>query len=382
IAVTRGRDTVATGQPALLNVAAGRGHGGKQNGRKPVVLVWSPKKLEELARLEHPPGYDGIGALTFSADGSSPEADSPRPTRSPSITCPTSCPTATSLAPCAGSPSPEPTRASPAPPDAARKRRPGRCESYHQPPSKGGGPAPRFVRNSPGRRAWRRRRLAPGDPAGCRRCGGPQLYALACLRLRVKRSGGALRARLGAGRRSARPGTKVVVVCTDDASTLFLWDWKKGKLLANVLGRKGLHKAEVLGVRWNPFATASDFATYGYGHIKFWRCAVKSKDVCEVVGKPGRFGQIPKHDVLSAVYLPSGLVVGGCETGDLCIWQPSATEGGVAVRLVKAHDKGPEIKRPIAPPPTTFGGVRALRLRDDQRMMLSGVRTATSLPGT
>ncbi|KAK3270161.1 hypothetical protein CYMTET_21428 [Cymbomonas tetramitiformis] len=91
IAVTRGRDTVATGQ----------------NGRKPVVLVWSPKKLEELARLEHPPGYDGIGALTFSADG-----------------------------------------------------------------------------------------------------------------------------------------TKVVVVCTDDASTLFLWDWKKGKLLANVLGRKGLHKAE------------------------------------------------------------------------------------------------------------------------------------------
>eukprot|EP00854_Cymbomonas_tetramitiformis_P014159 gene14159-16744_t len=188
IAVTRGRDTVATGQ----------------NGRKPVVLVWSPKKLEELARLEHPPGYDGIGALTFSADG-------------------------------------------------------------------------------------------------------------------------------------------------------------------------------VLGVRWNPFATASDFATYGYGHIKFWRCAVKSKDVCEVVGKPGRFGQIPKHDVLSAVYLPSGLVVGGCETGDLCIWQPSATEGGVAVRLVKAHDKGPEIKRPIAPPPTTFGGVRALRLRDDQRVP---ARLASPFPPT
>ncbi|KAK3262979.1 hypothetical protein CYMTET_28194, partial [Cymbomonas tetramitiformis] len=146
-------------------------------------------------------------------------------------------------------------------------------------------------------------------------------------------------------------GGKLACVTTDNDHTIYVWDWRRRAVLNTLKGLKGT-PPQVYGVQWNPFAE-SEFVSYGASHIKWWTRSSATSYALTA----GAFAKAGTHDVLSMTFLPSGVVVTGMPTGELCIWKNSK-----CVRVLKAHAKGPQVKRDDGQS-ITFGGVRCLRLR-------------------
>jgi len=63
------------------------------------------------------------------------------------------------------------------------------------------------------------------------------------------------------------------------------------------------------------------FATFGVKHVKFHVRQAPGQDAGEhYSASQGRFGKAAKVDVLSACFLPKGLMVSGSQSGELLVW--------------------------------------------------------------
>ena len=78
----------------------------------------------------------------------------------------------------------------------------------------------------------------------------------------------------------------------------------------------------------------------------------------------GRYQQTAPSS--SAVWLPSGRCLTGTPDGAIAVWDSAARK---CVRVVRAHAAGPSVTREDGPP--THHGVRCLRLRADNKTLLS-----------
>jgi len=149
-------------------------------------------------------------------------------------------------------------------------------------------------------------------------------------------------------------GKRLVTVSTDNAHTVRVWDWSRGKCVATGTGMQGT-PPQVYGAVFNPFQQDS-FCTYGHKHVKFW-------SLKPVAGKPGKSayedvqGKFGKDNapepVLSAAWLPGDepTLVTGTASGKILVWRH-----GFCVAVVKAHSRD----------------VKVLCLRTDGQTLLSG----------
>eukprot|EP00241_Pyramimonas_parkeae_P000789 CAMPEP_0114273362 /NCGR_PEP_ID=MMETSP0058-20121206/29060_1 /TAXON_ID=36894 /ORGANISM="Pyramimonas parkeae, CCMP726" /LENGTH=967 /DNA_ID=CAMNT_0001392819 /DNA_START=317 /DNA_END=3220 /DNA_ORIENTATION=+ len=172
-------------------------------------------------------------------------------------------------------------------------------------------------------------------------------------------------------------GNRLTTVTCDDSHTVRVWAWKTrdvgaAKPSGKVVGLAGTGKGykerpvAVYGVVWNPFSNLDQFATHGIKHLKVW-AEINGR----WLGTTLKFGKHKIDNVLSCVFLPpkspgdEGSIVTGMPSGKLYLWR-----GGQVVLALAAHGTGPEIVTPEGS--VTFGGVRCLKLRADNRTLLSG----------
>ena len=166
-------------------------------------------------------------------------------------------------------------------------------------------------------------------------------------------------------------GSKLACVGSDNQHTVFVFDWRSGKLEGEGKGFTG-EPPQVFGLVWNPFSVshgaAEEFVTFGKKHCKAWSRLESGQ------WKPNlmQFGKHEIQNVVSACYLPphaaSGgatQVVTGVASGELFLWRHN-----VAIKAIKAHKPGPLVTQPDGT--RTHGGARGLRLRGDGRVLISG----------
>lgn len=157
-----------------------------------------------------------------------------------------------------------------------------------------------------------------------------------------------------------RDAKLLAAVGMDNNHTIFVWDWRKNKILAELKGHTDV-PPKVYGVVFDPFGPDhTTFLSYGVNHIKWW-----TKQGQSYVEASGSFGAASKHTVMSAVWLPSGKVLTGMPGGEIAVWSRERK----CVRVVRAHAAGPQVLREDGPP--THHGVRCLRLREDMKTLLS-----------
>ena len=200
-----------------------------------------------------------------------------------------------------------------------------------------------------------------------------------------------------------RESRLLACVGMDNNHTIFVWDWRRGKIVAECKGWNDV-PPKVYGVVFDPFGPdPSAFVTYGVNHVKFWTNAAfvpeppeeeeaaagkiksnsnsKSSARRGAVAPPppppkkrdysyvedsGKFGPVcDKHAVTAATFLPSGRLLTGTPDGAIAVWGKDRR----IVRVVRAHAKGPVVLREDGPP--THHGVRCLKLRGDDKTLLS-----------
>eukprot|EP00892_Ulva_mutabilis_P006773 jgi/Ulvmu1/4468/UM002_0193.1 len=165
-------------------------------------------------------------------------------------------------------------------------------------------------------------------------------------------------------------GTTIVSVCTDNAHTMFVWDWRKGSCLLSRKTRAGAPPT-VYGLAWSKFHV-DQLATFGHNHVHFWKLrrsaaeeSMKSGEKLAVELEAGQWCKVPTHSTYSACWLPSGLLVSGSEDGALITWKHQR-----AVDKVRAHGRGLQSRRPDGTP--SHNGIRALLLVNNNRELLTG----------
>ena len=184
-------------------------------------------------------------------------------------------------------------------------------------------------------------------------------------------------------------GAALTTVGCDDNHTVHVWDWRargvgepraRGGGLVGLIGQGAGFKERptgVYGVKWDPRAPAGRerFCTWGKKHVKMW---TEDPVTRRWSSRAMSFGEYGVEDILAVEFLKppprrdggaavtAGIVVGGCADGSLLLWR-----NGRAFRRVRAHARGP---RTIQPDGTVAwgGGVRALRLRPDVDVLLTG----------
>ena len=146
-------------------------------------------------------------------------------------------------------------------------------------------------------------------------------------------------------------GRELVSIGMDNRHTVHVWDWMKGELLQEGLGKNGVPPA-VYGVKFNQFAESGkeEFVTFGVKHLKLWQ---RDAATGTYVAKIGSYAaQTSPCTCFCAEFLPSGRIVAGGPKGTLMLWR-----GHELVALFDSHaDKGP---------------VRCIKLRADGRVLLS-----------
>ncbi|KAJ9506292.1 hypothetical protein QJQ45_013870, partial [Haematococcus lacustris] len=186
-------------------------------------------------------------------------------------------------------------------------------------------------------------------------------------------------------------GTRLAAVATDNQHTVYVYDWRKARLLSSGKGQMGDppqargreggregrgqgedgERGRVYGVEWNPYEVSHScpcaFVTFGRKHLKLWTCDAASTTWAS---KQLSFGKLPMQNVTSAQWLPprSGsecLLVAGVADGSLYLYKGSA-----AIRCVAAHRPGPQVIQADGHP--SFTGVRGLRVCKDNKVLLSG----------
>ena len=201
-----------------------------------------------------------------------------------------------------------------------------------------------------------------------------------------------------------RESRLLACVGMDNNHTIFVWDWRRGKIVAECKGWNDV-PPKVYGVVFDPFGPdPSAFVTYGVNHVKFWTNAAfvpepPEEEEAAAAGKiksnsnsnssarrgavappppppkkrdysyvedSGKFGPVcDKHAVTAATFLPSGRLLTGTPDGAIAVWGKDRR----IVRVVRAHAKGPVVLREDGPP--THHGVRCLKLRGDDKTLLS-----------
>lgn len=184
-------------------------------------------------------------------------------------------------------------------------------------------------------------------------------------------------------------GAALTTVGCDDSHTVQIWDWRargvgepraRGGGLIGLVGQGAGFKERptgVYGVKWDPRAPVGGerFCTWGKKHVKMW---TQDPVTRRWSSRAMSFGEFGVEDVLAVEFLKppprreggpavtAGVVVGGCADGSLLLWR-----NGKAFRRVRAHARGP---RTIQPDGTVAwgGGVRAIRLRPDVDVLLTG----------
>ena len=150
----------------------------------------------------------------------------------------------------------------------------------------------------------------------------------------------------------------------DNNHTIFVWDWRAGKCMHEVKGHTDV-PPKVYGIAFDPFGPdPTAFMSYGVNHIKWWSKPTGAKTYSEESGKFAPAAK--KHAVMSAVWLPSGRCLTGTPDGAIAVWDSAERK---CVRVVRAHAAGPSVTREDGPP--THHGVRCLRLRADNKTLLS-----------
>ena len=146
-------------------------------------------------------------------------------------------------------------------------------------------------------------------------------------------------------------GRELVSIGMDNRHTVHVWDWMKGELLQEGIGKNGVPPA-VYGVKFNQFAESGkeEFVTFGVKHLKLWQ---RDAATGTYVAKIGSYAaQTSPCTCFCAEFLPSGRIVAGGPKGTLMLWR-----GHELVALFDSHaDKGP---------------VRCIKLRADGRVLLS-----------
>jgi hypothetical protein len=111
---------------------------------------------------------------------------------------------------------------------------------------------------------------------------------------------------------------------------------------------------QVFGICWSPFHP-NVWASFGVKHLKFWR--LRDGTWQETSAAYGRSAQ--PFNVLSCVFLPSGIVLAGTLDGQISVWAD-----GKLQYLVDAHADASKLtqmtgaKRPR--------GLRCITLRSDK----------------
>lgn len=172
-------------------------------------------------------------------------------------------------------------------------------------------------------------------------------------------------------------GTKLACVGSDNQHTVFVFDWRSGKLEGEGKGFTG-EPPQVFGLVWNPFGGSAapgtgavcpeEFVTFGKKHCKTWSRLDSGQWKANLM----QFGKHEIQNVVSACYLPPSeaaggvaQVVTGVASGELFLWRHN-----VAIRAIRAHKPGPLVTQPDGT--RTHGGARGLKLRADGRVLASG----------
>ncbi|WIA35025.1 hypothetical protein OEZ86_003516 [Tetradesmus obliquus] len=165
-------------------------------------------------------------------------------------------------------------------------------------------------------------------------------------------------------------GSKLACIATDNSHSLFVWHWPKAIKLLERKSQPGAPPA-VYGVAWSRFEP-DRLVTFGQNHIRFWRLDRSSSSSSSSASgelaassDAGVFGKGGTHSVLSAAFLPSGVVLTGSPDGAICSWR-----GCRCIAVHPAHAKGPLQHRPDGM--QSNGGVAALVLLADGKTLLSG----------
>ncbi|KAJ3375840.1 Cilia- and flagella-associated protein 44 [Allomyces arbusculus] len=128
----------------------------------------------------------------------------------------------------------------------------------------------------------------------------------------------------------SQDGASLASVAAEPDYTLTVWDWRRERVVL----RSKAFSQDVHHVAFNP-TNDQVLVTSGMGHIKFWRMAATFTGL-KLQGVLGKFGATELTDIPCFVFLPSGRVLAGTETGNLLLW-----DGG----FIKCEVAGPGARK-------------------------------------
>ncbi|XP_064600933.1 echinoderm microtubule-associated protein-like 6 [Liolophura sinensis] len=124
-----------------------------------------------------------------------------------------------------------------------------------------------------------------------------------------------------------KEGTRLASVGMDQHSTINVWDWKKGKILATVRG----HSDKVFDIQFHPFQP-NTIVSCGVKHIKFWTLCGNA-----LTPKKGVFGKVGEiQTMLCLAFGPEDVTYAGTLGGDIYVWKGSELQ-----RVIQGAHKGP-----------------------------------------
>ncbi|KAJ1511739.1 Cilia- and flagella-associated protein 44 [Coelomomyces lativittatus] len=112
----------------------------------------------------------------------------------------------------------------------------------------------------------------------------------------------------------SQDGQLLVSVANEPDYTLSVWDWKREH--ANL--RTKAFSQDIYTSAFSPLSNQI-IVSSGMGHIKFWKMASTFTGL-KLQGSLGKFGATELTDIPCFVFLPSGKVISGTETGNLLLW--------------------------------------------------------------
>ncbi|ESO87658.1 hypothetical protein LOTGIDRAFT_166239 [Lottia gigantea] len=165
-----------------------------------------------------------------------------------------------------------------------------------------------------------------------------------------------------------KEGSRLVSVGLDQHSTINVWDWRKGKILATVRG----HSDKVFDVQFHPYMD-NTIVSCGVKHIKFWTLCGNA-----LTPKKGIFGKIGEiQTILCLAFGPGNITYSGTLAGDVYVWKDNTLDSVIqgahngAIYTLDMCDEGY----------TTGGKDSMVKLWDTDFKPISAVNLANSQDG-
>ncbi|XP_078490103.1 echinoderm microtubule-associated protein-like 6 [Ciona intestinalis] len=122
-------------------------------------------------------------------------------------------------------------------------------------------------------------------------------------------------------------GERLASVGLDGSNTFVVWEWRKGRMIANAKG----HTDRIFDISWDP-TSEQRLVTCGVKHIKFWSLCGNS-----LTPKRGVFGKIgDQQTVLCVSCADNHLTYSGTLNGDIYVWRDNNLERVIS----SAHNGG------------------------------------------